>query len=209
MPRIRATLALASVALLVGCSSTSDTQHHASSSPAVSQHSSAPMSTAQSSNQVGQSGPCPVTRTWQTVARAGLPAGLGAQNLLGSGPVYPGVYTPQKRWRRETLVEMEDAPDVPHPSGWLVQKVLWKIDRTYRGPVWIRGREVGGPGQMKFSEGADVSNSLHFQARGSWPSESSVPRAGCYAWHIRGRGFHEVLTFRAVCVSGPGYRPCP
>jgi hypothetical protein len=209
MPQIRATLALATVALLVGCSSTSGTQHHASSSPAVSQHSSVPSSSAQSSNRVGQSGPCPVTRTWQTAARAGLPSGLGAQNLLGKGPVYPGVYTPQKRWRRQTLVEMEDAPDVPHPTGWLVQKVLWKISRAYRGPVWIRGREIGGLGQMKFSEGADVSGSLHFQARGSWPSESSVPHAGCYAWHIRGRGFHEVLMFRAVCVSGPGYRPCP
>jgi hypothetical protein len=69
---------------------------------------------------------------------------------------------PVTRWHRETLVEMEDAPGVPHPTGWLVQKVLWKISRAYRGPVWIRGREIGGPGQMTFSEGADVSNSLHF-----------------------------------------------
>jgi hypothetical protein len=61
---------------------------------------------------------------------------------------------------------------------------------------------------MTFSEGADVSNSLHFQARGPWPSESSVPHAGSHAWHIRGRAFNEVLMFRAVCVSGPGFRPC-
>ena len=209
MPQIRATLALATVALLVGCSSASDSQHHASSSPDVSQHSSAPTSPAGSSNQVGHSGPCLVTRTWQTDARARLPAGLGDKNLLGNGPVYPGVYTPQVRWRRETVVEMEDPPGIPHPTGWLVQKVLWKISRDYHGPVWIRGREIGGPGRMKLSEGADFSNVLHFRARGSWPSESSVPRAGCYAWHIRGHGFHEVLMFRAVCVSGPGYRPCP
>jgi hypothetical protein len=210
MPQIRATLVLPTVALLVGCSSSaSDSQHHATSSPAVSQHSFSPTSPALSSNHVGQSGPCRVTRSWQTAARACLPAGLGVQNLLGHGPVYPGVYTPQARWRRQTVVEMDDPQGIPHPTGWLVQKVLWKISRDYRGPVWIRGREVGGPGQMRFSEGASVSNVLHFRARGSWPSESFVPGAGCYAWHIRGRGFHEVLMFRAVCVSGPGYRPCP
>jgi hypothetical protein len=215
MPQIRATVALATVTLLVGCSSASDSKHHATSSPAVSQHSSSPTAPAQSSNQVGQSGPCHVTRTWQTAARAGLPAGLGVQNLLGPGPVYPGVYTPQRRWRRHTVVEMGDPRhfvrnfELRKPEGWLIQKVLWKISRDYRGPVWIRGREVGGPGQMRFSEGASFSNVMHFRARGSWPSESLVPHAGCYAWHIRGRGFHEVLMFRAVCVSGPGYRPCP
>jgi hypothetical protein len=129
MPHIRATLALATLALLAGCSSASNTQHHATSSPAVSQHSSSPTSPAQSSNQVGQSGLCRVTRTWQTAARAGLPAGLGDQNLLGHGPVYPGVYTPQAGWRRQTVVEMDDPPGIPHPTGWLVQKVLWKISR--------------------------------------------------------------------------------
>ena len=136
--------------------------------------------------------------------------GVGARNLLGQGPVYPGVYTPQRRWRHETVVEMDNPRHLgmPQPQGWLVQKVLWKISGDYRGPVWIRGRQVGGPAPMKFSEGGPVSHTLHFQARGSWPSESFVPHAGCYAWHVRGRGFREVLMFRAVCVSGEGYRHC-
>jgi hypothetical protein len=97
---------------------------------------------------------------------------------------------------------------MPVPNGWLVQKVLWKISRDYRGPVSIRGREVGGADRMKFSSGAAVGNALQFQAHGTWPSESFVPHAGCYAWQIRGRGFREVLKFRAVCVTGEGFRRC-
>lgn len=214
MRQLRVTIALVTMALLVACSSASDKQHHSSSSPPGSEHSSAPTSPARSSNHVSRSGPCPVTRTWQTAARARLMAGLGARNLLGQGPVYPGVYTPQRRWRRETVVEMGDPRhfarnfDMRKPHGWLIQKVLWKISADYRGPVWIRGHEVGGAGQMKFFGGAGVSNVLHFRASGAWPSESLVPHAGCFAWHIRGLGFHEVLMFRAVCVAGHGFRRC-
>lgn len=205
MRRMRLTTALLAIGLLVACSSAPEEQHRSGSSPSVSPPSSAP-----TPNSVSQSGPCTVTRTWQTAARARLPAGLGARNLLGHGPVYPGVYTPQRRWRRDTVVEMDNPlnPGMPHPSGWLVQKVLWKISRDYRGPVWISGREVGGPARMKFPAGAGVSTVLHFKAQGSWPSESFVPHAGCYAWHVRGRGFHEVLMFHVVCVAGEGFRPC-
>jgi hypothetical protein len=215
MLRMRATLVLVTAALLVGCSSSaSDTQNHSSSSPPVSQQPSAPTSPPPSTNHLGHSGTCLVTHTWQAAARARLPAGLGTANLVGPGPVYPGVYTPQQLWRRQTVVEMDDPRhfvqnfDMSKPKGWLVQKVLWKISRDYQGPVWIEGHEVGGPARMKFSDGGEVSRMLHFHARGSWPSESFVPHAGCYAWHIRGRGFHTVLAFRAVCVAGSGFRRC-
>jgi hypothetical protein len=98
---------------------------------------------------------------------------------------------------------------IAKPKGWLVQKVLWKVSRDYRGPVWIRGSEVSAAGGMKFS-GTDtgVVNALRFHAGDSKVSEVFVPHAGCYAWHIRGRGFHVFLVFRAVCLSAPGYRPC-
>jgi hypothetical protein len=209
---MRTNLVLVTAALLlVGCSSSApNTEHHSSSSRSGGQQPSASTPPAPSTNHGGPSGPCPVTHTWQTAARARLPEGLGTANLLGTGPVYPGVYTPPRRWRRETVVKMGNPgyADIPRPRGWLGVKVLWKISRDYRGPVWIRGRETGGPGQMRFSEGAEVSNMLRFQAHGSWPSESFVPRAGCYAWRIRGRGFHEVLVFRAVCMAGRDYRPC-
>jgi hypothetical protein len=211
---MRAAIVLVGVLLLAGCSSASDTEHRPSSSLGGSQHPSTPTSPAPSSRHVTTDGQCAVTRTWQTARKARLMAGLGAENLLGPGPVYPGVYTPQGRWRRQTVVEMGDPRhfvqnfDMSKPKGWLVQKVLWKISRDYRGPVWIRGHEVVGPARMKFSDGSAVRPMLHFRARGSWPSESFVPHAGCYAWHVRGHGFHIVLVFRAVCVSGPGYRPC-
>jgi hypothetical protein len=33
-------------------------------------------------------------------------------------------------------------------------------------------------------------------------------RTAVIAWQIHGHGFHEVLRFRAVWVSGEGYRLC-
>jgi hypothetical protein len=75
---------------------------------------------------------------------------------------------PVTRWHRETLVEMEDAPGVPHPTGWLVQKVLWKISRAYRGPVWIQGREIGGPGSD------DVLRGCRRQQQPALPGEGPV-----------------------------------
>jgi hypothetical protein len=72
----------------------------------------------------------------------------------------------------------------------------------------ITEREVGGPGRMHFS-GDGVSRTLHFHAGDGWPSEVLVPFAGCYAWHIRGRGFGYRLVFRAMCVSVPGLPRCP
>jgi len=136
--------------------------------------------------------------------------GLSTHNLLGPGPVYPGVYTDPGRWRRATVVEMSDPrySDVPRPKNWLGVKVLWKISTAYRGPVWISGSRVNSSESMKFSGGAAVSRVLHFRAHGAWPSQSFVPEPGCYAWHIRGRGFHLTLVFRAVCLADRGAKPC-
>jgi hypothetical protein len=214
MPRIRVLVLVVTAALLLACSAAPDKSSSARPSPPLVQSLSTPSSALHSSHQVTRSGPCVVTHKWQTSARARLMAGLGAQNLLGDGPVYPGVYTPQRRWRRQTVVEMENPRHfarnfgMSKPRGWLVQKVLWKISRDYRGPVSIRGHQVGGEGQMKFSANGVVSNVLRFRARGAWPSYLLVPHAGCYAWNVRGRRFRTVLVFRAVCVSGQGYRPC-
>jgi hypothetical protein len=208
MRQMRDTIALVTTALLVACSSASDKQHR--SSPPLSQHSSAPSSPARSSNQVAQSGPCPVTTRWSTARSADLGPGIGDRYLLGPGPVFPGAYTPLRRWSRDRVFEMLEPrhPDTAMPSGWLGEKVLWKVSRDYRGPVVITGREIGGPGRMRFSDGQAVSRALGFHAGDGWPSEVFVPHAGCYAWHIRGRGFGYRLVFRVVCVSGPGLRRC-
>jgi hypothetical protein len=204
MCRMRATIALVTVALLVACSSASDNQHRSDSSPTLPQDHSAPSSPAHSSSPVTESGRCPVTARWTTARSADLGPGIGDRYLLGPGPVFPGVYTPLRGWSRDRVLEM-----YPRLSGWLREKVLWKVSRHYRGPVVITGREVGGPGRMHFSEGQAVSRALHFHAGDGWPSTVLVPFAGCYAWHIGGRGFGYRLVFRAVCVSDPGLPRCP
>ena len=154
---------------------------------------------------------CRVTHYWSSAEAADLPGGLGARDLLGPGPVYPGAYTALRLWRLHSVVRMDRPrqPFVPSPPGWMVQKVLWKISRDYRGPVVIRGHEVGGSAVMKFWSGDRVARALRFRAHGAWPSEVFVPHAGCYYWHISGLGFDRVLVFRATCLDGPGFRPCP
>jgi hypothetical protein len=203
MRQIRATIALVTVAVLVACCSASDDQHRSDSGPTLGQDHSAPTSPARSSNHVTASGRCPVTGRWTTARAADLGPGIGDRYLLGPGQVFPGVYTPLHLWSRDRGFEMS-----PRRSGWLREKVLWKVSRHCRGPVVITGREVGGPKRMRFSGDQAGSRALNFHAGDGWPSEVFVPHAGCFAWHIRGRGFGYRLVFRAVCVSVAGLRPC-
>jgi hypothetical protein len=105
MRQMRVTIVLVT-AVLVACSSTAGKQHRSVSAATRSQHPSAPTSPGRSSTELPQSERCPITRMWQSAARARLAAGVGARNLLGPGPVYPGVYTQQRRWPSRNPVEM-------------------------------------------------------------------------------------------------------
>ncbi len=86
----------------------------------------------------------------------------------------------------------------------------WKGDRTtwqssgYRGPILIRGRQVGGPGAVGFGEGHTpyaelqlLGNAMGAPA-GQWPSFTRVQAAGCYAYQVDGTSFSEVIVFRAT-----------
>ncbi len=143
---------------------------------------------------------CPVTRQWSSREEANLPGGILHIPLLGSGPVYPGVYTNLAKWRREVAFQMVHPaqPAVPLRRGWLVQKVLWGVSRGYRGPVLIRGHQVDGQGRMLFYTDHSQPR-LRFSGRvGDHPSEVLVTAPGCYGWQLDGRGFSEVLVFEAV-----------
>jgi hypothetical protein len=176
MPQIQATLALATVALLVGCSSSaSDSQHHATSSPAVSQHSSSPTSSAQSSNPVGQSGPCRVTRTWQTAARAAS----GSRN-------------PEPAWARSCL------PRRLHTPGALASPDRRRDGRPpgYPASDRVAGAEGAVEDQPRLSR-----TCLDSGPRGRWPGSDEVLRR-CFRQQrpaLPGEGLVALGVFRSRC----------
>lgn len=91
-------------------------------------------------------------------------------------------------------------------SAWLGAQVTWRADRSYSGPVLIRGREVGdGGGAVGFGEGHVPYDELQLLHSGqgapggpgrTWFTFTRVRRPGCYAYQVDGTGFSEVIVFR-------------
>lgn len=146
---------------------------------------------------------CPVTRHWSSYRTAEGRVGI----MLGPGPVYPGVFTDLARWRRHVVMQMgHPKHSVFLPRGWLINKVLWSVSRSYPNPVLIRGRQVDGSRRMLFygnggpeewyTRGAPA---LRLSGRDdAYPSEFKVPAPGCYGWQVDGIGFSRVLVFKVV-----------
>jgi hypothetical protein len=83
-----------------------------------------------------------------------------------------------------------------YPSDWSGNKVLW-VARRYRGPVLIRGAQLDGPNELRFS-------SVGGRSPGGWqnrPSTTRLRAPGCYAWQVDGTTFSRVIVFRAVLSS--------
>jgi hypothetical protein len=98
-------------------------------------------------------------------------------------------------------------PAFPLPRGWLIQKVLWAVSRSYTEPVLIRGHQVDGPGRMRFYGGNGPqrrlgSHQLRLSGlRSDHPSDFLIPSQGCYGWQIDGIGFTTTLVFIAVAPN--------
>lgn len=91
-------------------------------------------------------------------------------------------------------------------SAWQGSRVTWRSAPKYRGPVLIRGREVGGPGVVGFGEGhvpydqlqlLDAAKGMPRGPAREWPSFTRVHAPGCYAYQIDGTSFSYVIVFRA------------
>jgi hypothetical protein len=122
--------------------------------------------------------PCPVTRHWSSRRTADLRDGILHQPLLGPGPVYPGVATNLARWHGDVVMQMAH-PQHPAfflPRGWVINKVLWGVSRSYRGPVLIRGGQVDGTHRMLFYGIPDQRSGPHMerQSCGSWGDTARV-----------------------------------
>jgi hypothetical protein len=108
-----------------------------------------------------------------------------------------------------------------HDRGWRAQKVIWVVDRSYSGPLLLRGGRIDGPGDLRFSHylgavgysGSGSGDTRHHAqlvyVRGglnapdqhildSYPGDIYAKTGGCYAIQVDGVGFSETLVFRAV-----------
>jgi hypothetical protein len=120
---------------------------------------------------------------------------------FGPGPAFPGGINENGR---PVLRYLDPIPPSSgwYGSGWFGNKVLWYATR-YRGPVLIRGRQLDGDNELRFSLGFEMSASrleLHLRAKTpttGLPSSTRVRAPGCYGYQIDGRRFSYVIVFEA------------
>jgi hypothetical protein len=131
----------------------------------------------------------------------------GVRSLPGRGPAYPTL-------NRGSTLEffyppLPSSPDF-YGTDWGGQKVLWWVDRSYRGPVLIRGRQLDGPNLVRFDRGRPAPPAeMRIQpgARAQLRDRASFTRlrsAGCYAYQIDGTTFSRVIVFQAQIIPPPG-----
>jgi hypothetical protein len=85
-------------------------------------------------------------------------------------------------------------------SSWDGSEVMWAAKPGFRGPILIRGRQLGGGGAVGFGEGRTPYDELQIYASGknSWPSFARVRAAGCYAFQIDTAHASQVVVFKAA-----------
>jgi len=149
-------------------------------------------------------GRCPVHRARVVAPHTG-PA-------LGPGPIYPVIGVPAGRPGVLSFADPPPRGSLLAGSGFGGQKVLWIGAPRYRGPVLIRGGQLGGDGVVMFSTGttmlfpelqfAPQSQYSHagLPTRGwrGWPTGTDLRAPGCYAWQVDGNTFSYTVVFKAV-----------
>lgn len=137
---------------------------------------------------------CPATPASGTIGEHGNLDVPGAP-AFGPGPAYPALSSEEEHavllylagWGYE---------------GWDGTKLLWTVP-SYTGPYVVRGRQLDGPGVLRFDQGPDWSNQLHDELRLVGPFTLLNPAAtflrapGCYGYQVDGRGFTYVIVFEA------------
>jgi len=112
---------------------------------------------------------------------------------LGPGPVYPAIFDEQSTLHYGSAV---------FPPPWTGQKVLWIVGPEYRGPILIRGHQIGGTWWVGF-DGLQSRpwSEMRVKGTGDWlgyPSYTRVRGSGCYAYQVDGRSFSRVIVFRTA-----------
>jgi hypothetical protein len=155
----------------------------------------------------GPDGSCPVSPIRRLPGGGGF---SGPFTAIGTGPLYlagPVTGSPV-------------VPTVAGRGGWREQKVIWVVSGSYAGPLLLRGGRVDGTGRLRFEHYLDAAGRTGSGPDGhgfrrllylrgglqgtpsrvleSYPSPISMPAPGCYAVQVDGKGFSQMLVFRAV-----------
>jgi hypothetical protein len=152
-------------------------------------------------------GRCPVHR-----ARIVAP---GVSAAVGPGPIYAVLGVPAGRPGVLTFAYPPPPGSLLAGSGFGGQKVLWIGAPRYRGPVLIRGGQLGGDNPVMFSTGTimlfpelQFAPQSQYSQQGlpshgwrGWPSGTDLRTPGCYAWQIDGTTFSYTVVFKAVRTS--------
>jgi hypothetical protein len=136
---------------------------------------------------------CPTTsgRLFENGQFAGLALGEGpVQPLVTGGPAASPVLSFRAVGSR----------------GWYDTKTLWFAWPEYRGPVFIRGRQLDGLRTVVLGESprlvdpqlgpGDTVNGMNGWRE--WPGGTYLRTPGCYGWQVDGTNFSHVIVFKAV-----------
>jgi hypothetical protein len=131
---------------------------------------------------------CPVSKPAKGVDFLRYGVGRG----VGPGPAYP------IGWRNGTIPITWQSNDVD-ATLWGVQKVLWFVAPSYRGPVLVRGIGLDNAYRVRFDRGRIPPLELRLP-RGTHerPSYVRILKPGCYAFQIDGLTFSRSIVFRAA-----------
>lgn len=150
---------------------------------------------------------CPTTHGHRIIPELGF--------LLGKGPVYALFSGSGPHGNELGVLTYADAQSFGGGgSHWGGQKVLFFINPIYRGPALIRGRQLDGPGMIRFNGTDDPPNvsdqALLTELRltadvggAPWPNGGSYTRlqaSGCYAYQADGLSFSYLIIFKAIAV---------
>jgi hypothetical protein len=130
----------------------------------------------------------------------------------GPGPIYPVIADPAGRSGVLTFAFPPPAGSLLAASGFGGQKVLWIIAPRYRGPVLIRGGQLGGDNPVMFSGGTvmlfpelqvppqsqEALAGLPSRGWRGWGDGTALRAPGCYAWQVDGTTFSYTVVFKAV-----------
>ena len=123
---------------------------------------------------------------------------------LGDGPVYPVAFYPDGTYYYAGALQ---------EGGWYLLKVLWIASPDYPGPVLVRGKQIDGPNELRFGEGANPQGELRLNTANSnnrtgagwrdWPGYTRLRAPGCYAYQVDGDTFSRVIVFKATDALPP------
>jgi len=158
---------------------------------------------------VAPGGTCPVSGTKEFAGGAGF---SGRFTALGTSPLYLTGVT------GSGVLTLGTDTVQAHGRTWRDQKVIWVVDRSYAGPLLLRGGRIDGTGDLGFDRYIGASGYVGGSGDGrphaqllyvrsglgaqpdhtlsSYPSGLYAQQPGCYAVQVDGEGFSRTLVFR-------------